>query len=142
MTFLLRNPSIFDNDISIQNFLSNGQACIVKGDALVKDDVARSWTEATKNGKSVDYLIFTLGTSPRSLPPIPLESNHQLFYSEKVEHRNSSFSKVAPSTLPTSSQTPSSMSSAPFLTTLNHPESSQFHQQVSRPLPTQSSPSS
>lgn len=68
VTFLLRNPSIFDTDTSIQPFISSGKAHIVKGDALVKEDVAKAWNEAISRDESagrVDYLLFTLGMSCR-----------------------------------------------------------------------------
>jgi hypothetical protein len=61
VTYLLRNPSVFDNDADLQPFLSSGKARIVKGDALVKNDVIRTWSEATKDSKLVDYLLFTPG---------------------------------------------------------------------------------
>lgn len=67
VTYLLRNPSIFDNDSSIQPFISSGQARIVKGDGLVKEDLTRVWAEAisrTDDGH-VDYLLFTLGGTPK-----------------------------------------------------------------------------
>ncbi|EKM75291.1 hypothetical protein AGABI1DRAFT_103047 [Agaricus bisporus var. burnettii JB137-S8] len=64
VTYLLRNPSVFDNDANIQPFLSTKKARIVKGDALVKNDVARTWSEATSDSKPVNYLLFTLGGKP------------------------------------------------------------------------------
>lgn len=68
--YLLRNPSVFDNDANIQPFLSTKKARIVKGDALVKNDVARTWSEATSDSKPVNYLLFTLGilACPNDLP--------------------------------------------------------------------------
>ncbi|KAJ3565592.1 hypothetical protein NP233_g7535 [Leucocoprinus birnbaumii] len=67
VTFLLRNPTIFDNDTAMQPFISSKSAHIVKGDALVKGDVARAWAEAmAKNDEGrVDYLLFTLGGIPK-----------------------------------------------------------------------------
>jgi len=35
VTFLLRNPTIFDNDETIKPFVQSNQAKLVKGDALV-----------------------------------------------------------------------------------------------------------
>ncbi|KAG0691644.1 hypothetical protein DFH29DRAFT_976872 [Suillus ampliporus] len=45
VTFLLRSP---------------GKARLVQGDALVKNDVRRAWSEASNSGP-VDFLIFTVG---------------------------------------------------------------------------------
>ncbi|KAF9447902.1 hypothetical protein P691DRAFT_801664 [Macrolepiota fuliginosa MF-IS2] len=66
VTFLLRNPSVFDNDTSIQPYVSSGHARLIKGDALVKDDVARAWAEAGRDRpQGVDYLLFTVGGTPK-----------------------------------------------------------------------------
>lgn len=64
VTFLLRDPSIFDNNDTISPFLASGQARVIKGDALVKDDVARAWSEAARDRGQVDFLLFTLGGKP------------------------------------------------------------------------------
>lgn len=69
MTFLLRSPSCFDNDEDIQGFVKQGKVRIVKGDALVKEEVRRGWEVAgqTVPGSSpesdgqVDVLLFTVG---------------------------------------------------------------------------------
>lgn len=69
MTFLLRNPSCFDEDEAIQGFVKQGRVRTVKGDALVKEDVRRGWEVAGQNvpGSSsdadgqVDVLLFTVG---------------------------------------------------------------------------------
>lgn len=63
VTFLLRKPQVFDNDESIQNYVRDGKARLVTGDALVKDDVRRAWAEASidDDGNPVDLLIFTVG---------------------------------------------------------------------------------
>ncbi|KAH8824428.1 hypothetical protein DL96DRAFT_1501278 [Flagelloscypha sp. PMI_526] len=60
VTFLLRNPSVFDKDSAIQKHVSSGKARLVKGDALKEDDVKKGWTEASKDSP-VDYMIFTVG---------------------------------------------------------------------------------
>jgi hypothetical protein len=75
VTYLLRNPSVFDNDADLQPFLSNGKARIVKGDALVKNDVVRTWSEATRDSTPVDYLLFTPGMFCACEQCIPSESN-------------------------------------------------------------------
>lgn len=63
MTFLLRSPSIFDNDEQIQPYIRSGTARIVKGDALKVEDVKRGWESALEaKGGAVDLVLFTLGT--------------------------------------------------------------------------------
>lgn len=72
VTFLLRNPSCFDEDEGIQEFVKQGKVRTVKGDALVKEDVRRGWEVAGQNvtGSSpdsdgqVDVLLFTVGELP------------------------------------------------------------------------------
>lgn len=69
VTFLLRSPSIFDNDERIQPYISSGTARIVKGDALKPEDVKRGWEVALEaKGGAVDLLLFTLGTLTPSSP--------------------------------------------------------------------------
>ncbi|EEB90534.1 hypothetical protein MPER_11244 [Moniliophthora perniciosa FA553] len=63
VTFLLRNPSVFDGDEVIKKYVASGKVALVKGDALVKSDVERGWAEAAKHGK-VDILLFTVGGTP------------------------------------------------------------------------------
>ncbi|KAH7904801.1 hypothetical protein BJ138DRAFT_1119072 [Hygrophoropsis aurantiaca] len=67
VTFLLRSPKVFDNDSTIQRYVHTGKAQLVKGDALVKDDVQRAWDAAKSNdsdSRPVDFLIFTVGGIP------------------------------------------------------------------------------
>ncbi|KAI4520892.1 hypothetical protein K525DRAFT_239770 [Schizophyllum commune Loenen D] len=64
VTFLLRNPAVFDEDEIIKNAVSAGKAFLVKGDGLNQDDVARAWAEATSHGH-VDTLLFTVGGVPK-----------------------------------------------------------------------------
>lgn len=69
VTFLLRNPSCFDQDEDIRAFVQKGKVRIVKGDALVKEDVRKGWKIAGQAvaGSSqeldgqVDVLLFTVG---------------------------------------------------------------------------------
>lgn len=63
VTFLLRSPSTFDANATIQKYIKGGQARLIKGDALIKDDVKRAWTEAAKGDgdQRVDVLLFTVG---------------------------------------------------------------------------------
>ncbi|KAA1479486.1 hypothetical protein DENSPDRAFT_846263 [Dentipellis sp. KUC8613] len=63
VTFLLRNPSIFDNDADIQPYIKEGKARLVKGDALNREDVAAGWTSAGQVGP-IDLLLFTVGGTP------------------------------------------------------------------------------
>lgn len=67
VTFLLRNPSCFDADATIQKYVKSGKARLVKGDALIKEDVKKSWEEAAKgDGEAkVDALVFTVGGTPK-----------------------------------------------------------------------------
>jgi len=62
VTFLLRSPSVFDQDEAIQGYVGSGQAHLLKGDALVRDDVQCAWDHAAKAG-DVDLLLFTVGES-------------------------------------------------------------------------------
>ncbi|CAA7270997.1 unnamed protein product [Cyclocybe aegerita] len=64
VTFLLRSPGVFDADETIQKYIKAGKAHLVKGDALVKEDVQRVWDEAGKHGP-VDVLLFTVGGTPK-----------------------------------------------------------------------------
>ncbi|TFK68298.1 hypothetical protein BDN72DRAFT_858523 [Pluteus cervinus] len=60
VVFLLRNPTAFDNDTTIREHIKNGKAHLVKGDALIKDNVQSGWDEAHKHGP-IDTVLFTLG---------------------------------------------------------------------------------
>ncbi|OSX65658.1 hypothetical protein POSPLADRAFT_1179402 [Postia placenta MAD-698-R-SB12] len=66
VTFLLRSPSVFDEDTTIQKYVTTGKAHLVKGDALVVDDVRRAWQTAQAAGvdRGVDLVIFTVGGTP------------------------------------------------------------------------------
>ncbi|PPR02059.1 hypothetical protein CVT24_011158 [Panaeolus cyanescens] len=60
VTFLLRNPSVFDEDSEIQTYVKSGQARLVKGDALSPEDMKNLWSEATKE-RPIDVILFTVG---------------------------------------------------------------------------------
>lgn len=62
MTFLLRSPEVFDNDEEILKHVKTGKAQLVKGDALVTEDVRRVWEKATEEAP-VDLALFTVGFS-------------------------------------------------------------------------------
>ena len=63
VTFLLRNPAVFDTDEVIQPRVRSGKARLVKGDALNIEDVARGWAEAqaATDKRHVDFVLFTVG---------------------------------------------------------------------------------
>jgi hypothetical protein len=61
-TFLLRSPAVFDEDAEIQGYVKAGKARLLKGDALIQDNVQRAWDEASK-AATVDLLLFTVGQS-------------------------------------------------------------------------------
>ncbi|KAG1860603.1 hypothetical protein DFJ58DRAFT_268492 [Suillus subalutaceus] len=66
VTFLLRSPQVFDQDDTIQNYIKEGKARLIQGDALVKDDIRRAWSEAqVDDTRPVDFLIFTVGGIPQ-----------------------------------------------------------------------------
>ncbi|KIO13767.1 hypothetical protein M404DRAFT_596494 [Pisolithus tinctorius Marx 270] len=48
VTFLLRSPSVFNDDATIKRYVNSGKARLVKGNAHVREDVERAWTEAAK----------------------------------------------------------------------------------------------
>ena len=74
MTFLLRSPTVFDQDEVIQGYIKSGKAKLLKGDALVQDDVKHAWDEAANSGV-VDLLVFTVG---QCLLPLRLHNNYSL----------------------------------------------------------------
>ncbi|KZT63071.1 hypothetical protein DAEQUDRAFT_770956 [Daedalea quercina L-15889] len=65
VTFLLRSPSVFDNNEQIQLYIRAGTARLVQGDALKPEDVKRGWEEAqrAKNG-AVDLVLCSVGGTP------------------------------------------------------------------------------
>ncbi|KAI6036237.1 hypothetical protein BKA83DRAFT_30400 [Pisolithus microcarpus] len=81
VTFLLRSPSVFNDDAAIQRHVSSGKARLVKGNALVREDVERAWTEAAKGDDNmpVDFLVFTVGeSSPSRLLGLTRASHNNL----------------------------------------------------------------
>ncbi|KAJ2919831.1 hypothetical protein MD484_g607, partial [Candolleomyces efflorescens] len=60
VTFLLRSPSAFDNDATIQEHIKSGKARLVKGDALNSEDAKAAWAEASRD-KPVDLFLSTVG---------------------------------------------------------------------------------
>ncbi|KAK7005811.1 NAD(P)-bd-dom domain-containing protein [Favolaschia claudopus] len=62
VTFLLRTPSAFDEDATIQRFIKSGHVRLVKGDASIEADTQRAWEAA---GPQVDAVTFSVGTYPK-----------------------------------------------------------------------------
>lgn len=62
VTFLLRNPSVFDDDSEIKSFVQAGKAKLVKGDATVRSDVKNIIDSATLVG--LDVILSTVGGAP------------------------------------------------------------------------------
>ncbi|KAJ7681513.1 hypothetical protein B0H17DRAFT_1076225 [Mycena rosella] len=62
VTFLLRSPSVFAGDATIQKYVKSGNARLVEGDALNEADTKRAWAEAGV----VDAVIFSVGTTSSS----------------------------------------------------------------------------
>ena len=59
---------MFDNDEQMQPFVKDGKAQLVRGDALIQDDVRKAWQAATETGGGkVDLVLFTVGSYPALL---------------------------------------------------------------------------
>ncbi|KAI0934917.1 hypothetical protein AcV5_006607 [Taiwanofungus camphoratus] len=66
VTMLLRSPSTFDHDSSIQSYVKSGKARLVKGDALNAADVQRGWESAMEASEGrVDLVLFSVGGTPK-----------------------------------------------------------------------------
>ena len=61
VVFLLRNPNVFDEDVTVKPYLDSGKAILVKGDALNAGDVANAWKKAAEVNGRVDFVIFSVG---------------------------------------------------------------------------------
>ncbi|KIJ42745.1 hypothetical protein M422DRAFT_31265 [Sphaerobolus stellatus SS14] len=64
VTYLLRKPEVFDKDLELQKYIKNGQAKVIKGDATVKEDIRKAFTETSTNGNTLDAVLFSVGGSP------------------------------------------------------------------------------
>lgn len=108
MTFLLRSPSVFDADNVIQGYVESGKARLVKGDALVLQDVRRAWKDAAKGEGQyiVDLLVFTVGQFFKASSAYARFS----YYPTQVRYRNSTLPKASSSIPLISSPKPSSTS--------------------------------
>ena len=69
VTFLVRRPTTFDGNDTMEHFLREGKARLVQGDALKLDDVARGWAQAQAASASgdVDVALFSVGMSSDSV---------------------------------------------------------------------------
>ncbi|KAG8999961.1 hypothetical protein FRB90_011911 [Tulasnella sp. 427] len=65
VVFQLRNLSAFDNDVEMQSYVKSGMVKLVKGDALVEDDVRTAWNAANADGVPVDTVLLTVGGTPK-----------------------------------------------------------------------------
>ncbi|KAG8902305.1 hypothetical protein FRB99_004644 [Tulasnella sp. 403] len=61
VAFLLRKTNVFDNDDTMKSFIASGQVQLIKGDALVEDDMRRAWAEASSVDAPVDLVLFSVG---------------------------------------------------------------------------------
>jgi hypothetical protein len=62
VTFLLRNDTCFDNDEALQRYIKSGKARLVKGDAMISDDVKKALNTAISDPNThLDTIIFTVG---------------------------------------------------------------------------------
>jgi hypothetical protein len=50
----------------VQGYVKSGKARLVKGNALVKDDVKRAWEESGRD-RSVDTVVFSIGKTTNAL---------------------------------------------------------------------------
>ncbi|KAH7345754.1 hypothetical protein B0J17DRAFT_531278, partial [Rhizoctonia solani] len=62
-TLLLRRPDAIDSDPSMSDYVRNGSAKLVCGNALVRDDVQKAWDIANSDGQ-VDLIFFGIGGDP------------------------------------------------------------------------------
>jgi hypothetical protein len=72
VTFLLRSPTTFDDDQSIQRYVKSGNARLIKGDGLVLADVQNVWAAASAD-QPVDVVLFTIGFSELCIITFPFE---------------------------------------------------------------------
>ncbi|CUA74032.1 hypothetical protein RSOLAG22IIIB_05379 [Rhizoctonia solani] len=62
-TFLLRRPDAMQSDPSMSEYIQSGSAKLVRGDALVREDVQKVWDVANSDGP-VDLIFFGIGGYP------------------------------------------------------------------------------
>ncbi|KAG8865883.1 hypothetical protein FRC20_009324 [Serendipita sp. 405] len=61
VTFVLRSPATLEADEALKEYVSNGKARLVKGDALSADDIKAAWLGAVAVAP-VDFIMFTVGS--------------------------------------------------------------------------------
>jgi hypothetical protein len=61
VTYLLRDPACFDQDTAMQPHIKAGRARLVKGNALVEEDMRRVWSEAIGDDGTLDLILSTIG---------------------------------------------------------------------------------
>lgn len=62
-TLLLRRPDAMESDPTMSEYIRNGLAKPVRGDALVREDVQAAWDVANADGQ-VDVIFFGIGGEP------------------------------------------------------------------------------
>ncbi|KAG9081388.1 hypothetical protein FRC06_005608, partial [Ceratobasidium sp. 370] len=62
-TMLLRRPEAMESDPSMNPYIKDGKAIIVRGDGLVEADVQKAWDTAKGDGQ-VDAVFFGIGGDP------------------------------------------------------------------------------
>ncbi|CAE6417209.1 hypothetical protein ACGC1H_002189 [Rhizoctonia solani] len=62
-TFLLRRPDAMQSDSSMSEYIRNGLAKLVRGDALVREDVQNAWDVANSDGP-VELIFSGIGGYP------------------------------------------------------------------------------
>ena len=75
---MLRSTSAFDQDETMQKYIKNGQARLIKGDTLKAETVKAGWEAALEAGNgSVDLALFTVGMSspPHETPNLLDQAN-------------------------------------------------------------------
>ncbi|KAI0738734.1 hypothetical protein BC629DRAFT_1600152 [Irpex lacteus] len=66
VTFLLRTPGVFDDDVEMQGYVRSNKALLVRGDALKREDFVRGWAAArgASPTEHVDLVVSTVGGEP------------------------------------------------------------------------------
>jgi len=60
VTYLLRNPTKFEDDLAVKPYIQSGHATLVKGDATSQEDVRKAWGIASSKAP-IDLVLFTIG---------------------------------------------------------------------------------
>ncbi|GAB1522280.1 hypothetical protein RhiTH_005394 [Rhizoctonia solani] len=62
-TLLLRKPDVMESDPSMKGYIQSGLAKLVRGDALVREDVQKAVNTANADGK-LELIFFGIGGDP------------------------------------------------------------------------------